>query len=87
MRYCPYKHEVVLDMNEPYCLDVFSARGASHAQRNSTKPGTAAHPERDRTEKGQSPRLRGFWDCLQGKTEQEHWTIMIFHTPDTQINF
>lgn len=50
--YCPYKHGVVLNMNEPHCLDVFSASGASHTQWNSTKPGTAAHPKRDRTEKG-----------------------------------
>lgn len=42
----------MLNMNETLCADMFSARGTSHAQWNSTKPGTAAHPERDGTEKG-----------------------------------
>lgn len=74
-------------MNDPHFLDVFSASRTSHAQWNSTEPGSAAHPERDGTEKGQSPWLRCFWDCLQGITAQERWTTKICCAPDKRINF
>lgn len=52
-------------------FDVFLAGGASNTQWNSAKPSSASHPERDRTQKGQDPRLWGLWDCLQGKSHKE----------------
>lgn len=49
-------------------LHVFLAGGTFNTQWNGTQPGPASHLERDRTQKGQDPRLWGLRDCLQGKT-------------------
>ena len=60
-------------------FDVFLAGGASNTQWNSAKPSSASHPERDRTQKGQDPRLWGLWDCLQGKSHKKsHNSLHVF---------
>lgn len=48
------------------CMCVFSASGASHSQRRSSKPGSAARPQRDRVQEDQSARLRSFRHRVQG---------------------